>query len=155
MCSESRHMWSRNVSESGWLLQVYLPSRLLSAWGDLWRYSRQKSVFFQLGLQYVCPRCRGAQKENKPFFSTSSFSSITSLLQIALHVLFLMWEGGWASSGSICLYSGADEEIFSRLQHVPYVLSSRKKGQQQQILSKSNISSRLLQQANMWRGGYG
>lgn len=110
--------------------------------------------FFQLGLRYMCPRCRGAQKENKPFFSTSSFSSITSLLQIALHLLFLMWEGARASSGSICLYSGADEEIFSRLQHVPYVLSSRKKGQQQQILSKSNISSRLLQRENMWHGGY-
>lgn len=77
---------------------------------------------------YMCPRCRGAQKKNKSFFSTSSFSPITLLLQIALLLLFLMWEGARASSGSICLYSGGDEEIFSRLQHVPYVLSSRKKG---------------------------
>lgn len=44
MRHESRHMWCRNLSEPGWILQVHLPTWLLSSRGNLWRYSRPKSV---------------------------------------------------------------------------------------------------------------
>lgn len=35
MCSESRHLWSRNLSEHGRYLQVYLPTWLLPPRGNL------------------------------------------------------------------------------------------------------------------------
>lgn len=56
---------------------------------------------------------------------------------------------------SDCLYSGADEEIFGRLQHIPAmcsVLGSRE--EKHWILSISNRSSWSLQWANMWHRGY-
>lgn len=39
MCSEPRNMWGGDLSEHGWVLQMYLPSWILSPWGNLWRYT--------------------------------------------------------------------------------------------------------------------
>lgn len=71
--------------------------------------------------------CRN--KTNHFFTSSSSSSSfsITLPLQMALH-LPLTCGSGPKPAHSACLCSGADEEILSRLQHIPHALSSWKKG---------------------------
>lgn len=85
---------------------------------------------------------------------TSSFFSITSPLQIALHLPFTC--GSWPEPvGYACLYSGADEEILSRLQHIPHAHSSRNKGATAASPRPphSNRGSCSLQRANVRHKG--
>lgn len=53
--------------------------------------------------------------------------SITLPLQMALHLPFTRGSRP-EPARSACLYSATDEEILGRLQHIPHVLSSWKKG---------------------------
>lgn len=119
------------------------------------RHGREHVLATRTHTHRICIRTllRYTGRESAIFF-TSSFASIALLLQIAPLPPFTCGSGP-KPEHSDCLYSGADEEIFGRLQHIPAmcsVLGSRE--EKRWILSISNRSSWSLRWANMWHRGY-